>query len=94
MIEKLRKGGKEEGKVYDYYYYYCEGEEGDYRKVQTKMGFWEWPEWSIVLISVFFSVLAALYVFVVCVLMVVFMRALRARRRLHAGAATIWAGLV
>ena len=94
MIEKLGKGVKEEVKIYDYYYY-CKGEEeGDYRKVQTKMGFWEWPEWSIVLISVFFSVLAALYVFVVCVLMVVFMRTLRARRRLHAGATTIWAGLV
>ena len=94
MIDKLGKGEKEEVKIYDYYYY-CKGEEeGDYRKVQTKMGFWEWPEWSIILISVFFSVLAAVYVFVVCVLMVVFMRTLRARLRRHAGATAIWAGLV
>ena len=101
MIEKLGKGKKEkveEGKFYDSYYYYdCkrqEEKEADYRKMQTKMGFWEWPEWSIVLISVFFSVLAALYVFVVCVLMVLFMKTLRTRRRLHAGATTIWAGRV
>jgi len=94
---KLGKGEKEKGKIYDSYYYDCKGqeeEETDYRKMQTKMGFWEWPEWSIVLISVSFSVLAALYVFVVCVLMVLFMKTLRTRRRLHAGAGTIWAGRV
>lgn len=104
VIEKFGKGEKEkekmeEGKIYDSYYYYdCkrqeEEEEANYRKMQTKMGFWEWPEWSIVLISVFFSVLAALYVFVVCVLMVLFMKTLRTRRRLHGGVGTIWAGRV
>jgi len=96
VIEKFGKGEKDKGKIYDYYYYDCKGEEKetDYRKMQTKMGFWEWPEWSIVLISVFFSVLAALYVFVVCALMVVFMKTLRTRRRLYAGTTTIWAGRV
>jgi hypothetical protein len=82
----------EEEKLYYYYRYYKE-EEGS-RKMQTKMGFWEWPDWSIVLVSVFLSVLAAIYVFVVCVLMVVFMRMLRARRRLYAKTTTIWRGLV
>jgi len=87
----MEKGKKKEEKIY-YYYYYKEKE--DCRKVQTKMGYWEWPEWSIVFISVFLSVLAAIYVFVVCVLLVVFMRMLRARRRLYAETKTIWQGLV
>lgn len=101
VIEKFGKGEKEKekvekGKFYDSYYYDCKGqeEEADYRKMQTKMGFWEWPEWSIVLISVFFSVFAAIYMFVVCVLVVLFMKTLRTRRRLHGGIGTIWAGRV
>ena len=102
VTEKFGKGEKEKekvekGKIYDSYYYYdCkrQGEEVDYRKMQTKMGFWEWPEWSIVFISVFFSVLAAIYMFVVCVLVVLFMKTLRTRRRLHGGIGTIWAGRV
>ena len=57
VIEKFRKKEKvEEGKFYDSYYYYDykgQEEETDYRKLQTKLGFWEWPDWSIVLISVF-----------------------------------------
>lgn len=38
--------------------------------MQTQMGYWEWPEWSIVLICVLFLVLVAVYVFVVGVLIV------------------------